>query len=960
MKVVEKKIVKDSLDCYVFNATSIRDKLPQFNSHFSGQDFDVISVTETWLTESVFDNEVLTTGQYKIFRRDRSLDTVADKKDGGGVMLAVLSSLSAKRRRDLEDKLEIVWVEIQLSQHRKAFIGTVYINYPNINTLQALECSLDKVSTTAKPNDVIMCFGDFNSRDILWKVNDGDKYASVTNISSLCTVSDRLLEVMDSHNLHQFNCNATCNDNVLDLAFGNNVTMDISIALKACSSTHDALSVVIDVESDHHTQHITRTNYNFKRANWDMLLTLLSLISWSNLDTFSTVNDALVYFYDIVHAAMRDCIPTVRINSKKFPYWYDKDLITLVKEKEKYRNIFVKNGRNTSSEAFSHMCDLRKDIKYKQRHRLVEYAREIGSEMKTNSKRFWTYVKSLKLTKSIPSVMSYNDIDYSSIYDIVHQFNVFFKSVFKCNAIDVPPCSIFDAPLFTISPATPAEMLETLRALNPHSSSGFSNIPAIILNKCAEQLSYPLCAIFNLSISRGEYPNLLKCNNVIPIFKDGVKKNVESYRGISIQPIVGKVFESLINKRLRPHLKRLLIDEQHGFQPQKSTFSNLACYTDYISTALNEKCEVHSIYTDFSKAFDVVPHNLLLLKMSSKFGIGGVTLRWFESYLTDRFQRVVINGVESDWVRVTSGVPQGSILGPGLFLIYINDLPVAIKNSKSSLFADDSKLFRRISSIIDCILLQNDLNTLFEWCTTWKIYLNIKKCYFIAFTNKRKNKVNFIYYLGDSQLSSVSVIKDLGVYLSSDLNFHFHIDFITKKANRMLGFIRRVTKPFNDYTVLCTLYKSLVRSGLEYCSSIWSPSQNYLILKVERVQKRVVKWLCFKKKILYDSSQYPSLCREFGLQPLESRRKVSDLRNFNKILCNKINCIELVSNITFNVPSRQLRRNRLFSNSHRINVRKNSFIPRVQTLSDQYDFIDVFENNAFYFKRNVEQIFYDI
>ena len=233
MKVVEKKIVKDSLDCYVFNATSIRDKLPQFNSHFSGQDFDVISVTETWLTESVFDNEVLTTGQYKIFRRDRSLDTVPDKKDGGGVILAVLSSLSAKRRRDLEDKLEIVWVEVQLSQHRKAFIGTVYINYPDINTLQALECSLDKVSTTAKPNDVIMCFGDFNSRDILWKVNDGDKYASVTNISSLCTVSDRLLEVMDSHNLHQFNCNATCNDNVLDLAFGNNVTMDISIAEKA-------------------------------------------------------------------------------------------------------------------------------------------------------------------------------------------------------------------------------------------------------------------------------------------------------------------------------------------------------------------------------------------------------------------------------------------------------------------------------------------------------------------------------------------------------------------------------------------------------------------------------------------------------------------------------------------------------------------------------------------------------
>ena len=229
-------------------------------------------------------------------------------------------------------------------------------------------------------------------------------------------------------------------------------------------------------------------------------------------------------------------------------------------------------------------------------------------------------------------------------------------------------------------------------------------------------------------------------------------------------------------------------------------------------------------------------------------------MAWFNSYLTDRFQRVVLSGIESDWVRVTSGVPQGSILGPKLFLMYVNDIPTELNNSKSSLFADDSKLFRRICSIVDCFLLQNDLNLLNEWCSTWKISLNVKKCFSIAFTLKRKNRIVFTYCLGNSQLENVFKVKDLGVYLTSDMNFSYHVNFITKKANRMLGFVRRVTKPFKDCNVLCSLFKSLVRSGLEYCSSIWSPSQIYLISKLERVQKRVVKWLCYKKRINYESS----------------------------------------------------------------------------------------------------------
>lgn len=152
--------------------------------------------------------------------------------------------------------------------------------------MQALESSLNKVSTTAKPNDVIMYFGDFNSRDILWSTTEGEKYMTVANKSSLCTISDRLIEVMDSHGLHLFNNHAKCNGNVLDLAFGNHVTMGVTIAQKACSSTHAPLYTVINVESDHHTQNFIRLTHKFKRADWNTLITLFSLISWGNLDNF--------------------------------------------------------------------------------------------------------------------------------------------------------------------------------------------------------------------------------------------------------------------------------------------------------------------------------------------------------------------------------------------------------------------------------------------------------------------------------------------------------------------------------------------------------------------------------------------------------------------------------------------------------------------------------------------------
>ena len=536
-------------------------------------------------------------------------------------------------------------------------------------------------------------------------------------------------------------------------------------------------------------------------------------------------------------------------------------------------------------------------------------------------------------------------------------FNLFFKSVFKLNSDIIPDCNKRDTALFRLKTIKPDEMLRELKNIKQHTSTGSDNIPAIFLLNTAESLCYPMCTIFNLSVRNGVYPDVLKLNHVIPIYKrKGDKNDVESYRGISIQPILAKVFERLVKKRLQPHIKSLISEKQHGFLPKKSCLTNLACYSDYISKHMDEKHDVHSIYTDFKKAFDSVPFNLLLHKLKCRFGIDGMELKWFESYLDNRFQRVVLYGIESAWVKVTSGVPQGSILGSLLFVMYIDDLCELSKNSESLFFADDGKMFRFVSCISDCLKLQSDLNKIYEWSCSWRINLHFDKCCMICFSNRRKNKISYTYNFGPNVIKSVASVKDLGVYFTENLNFRTHIEFVVSKALKMLGFVYKTTKHFNDNSVMVSLYKSLVRSRLEYCSSIWSPSQDYLIVKLERVQKKLVRWLCYRDKVNYRDVGYAELCKKYKLQSLKSRRTISDLCNLNKIYNNNINCTYLVSQVAVYVPTRQLRRNRLFSTESRLNVRKQSFIPRVLALANTYNEVDIFEYEKAVFKRNITSI----
>ena len=231
------------------------------------------------------------------------------------------------------------------------------------------------------------------------------------------------------------------------------------------------------------------------------------------------------------------------------------------------------------------------------------------------------------------------------------------------------------------------------------------------------------------------------------------------------------------------------------------------------------------------------------------------------------------------------------------------------------------------------------------------------KCVFMKFSLKKSRSVSFIYSICLNVLPAVTQVKDLGITFTTNFNFNVHITNITKKSFQMIGFLRRVLKPFKDPDVFRTMFQSLVRTRLEYCSQIWAPSAKYLVEKLERVQKKYLQFMCYSLRISY-AVPYLSLCKSLNFQPLYLRRNVCDLLTFNKILINKIDCPALVGSVNFNVPRRRLRSTPCFTETCRLNVRKNSPLVRFHKLANATG-LDVFERNCYTFKKNARSFYFD-
>lgn len=388
---------------------------------------------------------------------------------------------------------------------------------------------------------------------------------------------------------------------------------------------------------------------------------------------------------------------------------------------------------------------------------------------------------------------------------------------------------------------------------------------------------------------------------------------------------------------------QILVDYQHGFQKGRSCEKQLVITIEDIARHLNNKEQVDLLILDFSKAFDTVPHQRLCSKLEH-YGIRGGIHRWIKTWLTERKQCVVVDGEQSEHCRVKSGVPQGTVLGPLMFLLYINDIGENI-NSKLRLFADDSLLYLAVSTETHCEKLQKDLDTLVNWAETWQMKFNAEKCYVLRITTNRK-PIKYEYKMRGHILKAVEHNPYLGVELTNKLSWDNHINNIVSKASRSLGFLRRNLHKCPE-TIKKQAYIALVRPHLEYASSAWDPYYNKHINQLEMVQRRSARFI--KRNYSREPGTVTKLMQELQLQPLQVRRKISKLTLLHKALHQKVS---IPLPVYIQQPSRKTRQyhHRRFMRLGSSNDKyKYSFFPR--TLTDWNNlpgkFIDTEDSEKF-------------
>lgn len=503
---------------------------------------------------------------------------------------------------------------------------------------------------------------------------------------------------------------------------------------------------------------------------------------------------------------------------------------------------------------------LRQRIKNWIRASRKAYLNSISSNIFTNPRPFWSFFKSKSKSSSLPETMFTDDkAAFSTDLDKAEAFSSFFCSIFtdhSCCSLSsslgtLSPCSESAAILNNIT-FSPGEVLLELKRLKTSKSTGPDGLPARILVECATEIHSSVCELFNLSLSSGKFITEWKDANISPVFKKGSKSMFSNYRGISLLPILSKVLEKCVARKLVDFIDSRLFALQHSFRHGLSCTTQLLCVLHDIGRSLDRGDEIDVIYLDLTRAFDTVCHSRLLLKLQ-RFGIAGSLLSWFSDYLSSRQQRVVINGISSSWQPVISGVPQGSVLGPILFILYINDLPQCINFSRVAMFADDSKCYNTIRSCVDSSNLQSDLTNISNWASLNELSFQPKKCENLRISRKRFS-AHRIYSLNNVQLKTVDFVRDLGVYISKTLLWSHHINCIAAKSNKMLGFLRRTCSRNLPVNSLRMLYIALVRSNITYASQVWAPSSSgsiYLMKTLEGVQRRASKLILHNLDLNY-------------------------------------------------------------------------------------------------------------
>ena len=866
-------------------------KILELNHYVQNFTPDVVVLNETWLKPTILNNEILANAMYNTFRLDRSPDThPIDKcnpnkfrKNGGGVLIAVHNQLSVTSRIiPLKCMAEMLALELIFENNTKIIIVTCY----RVGTLglENADEILKALKLLSRKNSVkkLILVGDFNLPKIDW-----------SNGTGTSTLENIFLDGFAECGMIQCVHEATHTKNsILDLVLSKNADhiRNLKIASDSLYCFSDHYPITFDIIVSCKRRELPkRTMYNYNYADWTNMMSELSAIDWeSEIDRLEP-DLAWNKFKNILFEILDKHVPKFTVKTEFRSPWFDSECFQKCKEKEKLHKKF-KSNRTVLNELKFRTC--RKEFK-----NLVK------AKMRTNfddqnrnnlTKKFWSYVKSTSKSTRIPELVYLNGKTSSDSKTKADMFNEFFYNQFsEASQYDVN-ISFDTGSNFDID-FNVARVRDIISKLDSNKAQGPDDIHGVIFKKCSRVLAKPLSLIFTVIYNTGMLPEEWKLSNVIPVFKKGDKKDVQNYRPISLTCIAAKVMERVMYDELLCRTQHLIDDRQHGFLKNKSCATNMTTMQDSVSDNLLLDLPTDIIYFDFAKAFDTVNHYLLLSKLKFRYNIEGCMLKFFKNYLKNRRQRVVLDNCISNSVEVLSGVPQGSILGPLLFVLFINDIYDNInENSKISLYADDTKLWRRINSVLDCDILQKDIDTLYKWTMVNKLKFHADKCKVLSVANNVPLFVDVLpfsrysYQLGSTILDYTNCERDLGILVNERFNWQDHQTYILKKASQMFGMTKRTCHFVYDRGKKRSLYLALVRSYFEHCSCVWRPVNSTDITKFESLQRRAMKWINNEEGCRYTDEFYEFRCKQTDILPLKQHFDLNDILLFHKIVYNLI------------------------------------------------------------------------
>lgn len=809
--------------------------------------------------------------------------------------------------------------------------------------------SSDKLDSTIQINNFLKSIdinnyqqfyltGDFNYPEIVWP----DRL-------SLKPSEELFVDCIDSLFLNQVITKPTRNvcgqkSNILDLVFTNDITNINNIHHMAPLGSSDHNIIILELNMPLLTDKPTEPKLNFFKTDFSSFKKYLSNKDWSSLSNLSA-NDAWDNLSAILKEGFKNFVPKTKNRKNNQPFWLNNQCNKAIKKKYLYYKRFMQSH---SSYDYNQYIKKRNKAKKVIRESVRNHEKKIVNESKHNSKPFWKYVnKLLKRSTGVANLIKPDKSFTKNDNEKANVLNDFFSSVFTKEDINnIPKIENKSKNNFLSDIILTKESVKNkLKNLKTNKAMGPDGIPAIILKELCEELCLPLSIIFNKSISTGEVPKEWKVAEVTAIFKKGNKQEPGNYRPVSLTSISCKILESIVTDSIRNYMETnsLFTKCQHGFRNNRSCVTQLLEVLNNFSSMIENKDCIDVIYLDFSKAFDTVPHQRLITKLKS-YGIDGNILNWIADFLSNRSQRVRVNQSHSDFKPVTSGIPQGSILGPLLFIIFINDLPEGL-SSLCEIFADDTKLF---NSHKKSKIMQQDLLTLTKWSNVWQINFNISKCSVLHIGVKNEKHK---YYLDKDMLKELKTTeheKDVGVIFSPNLKFDEHINTIINKANQLIGLIKRSFTHI-DQNFLIKLYKSIVRPHLEYANVIWHPMYKRQLKLIEKVQRRFTKIIPNFKDLTYNER-----LKRLRLPSIKYRQIRADLIQTYKI-------IHRIDNLTcsdfFNFSNNQTRNSKLklFKEQATTNVRRNFLTNRVNNYWNSLSELTRDASNINEFKNGIDR-----